>query len=145
MSLYPSQTRRSPHFLALAAAHDVRLFTLSLRELNSKAISVNLTALYRIALESPPDYLLTLRPVPNGELYVACTLWSLLCGDCDVSHIGPKAYSDEHYVGCTCYCVPLPFSATGAVGAISQKGLVHLGPAGHAPHLLVANHHGYVG
>lgn len=66
MSLFAPQTRRSLHFLALAAAHDVRLFTLTLRELNAKAISVNLTALYRIALEASPDFLLTLKPVPNG-------------------------------------------------------------------------------
>lgn len=67
MSLYPPHSRRSPHFLALAAAQDVRLFTLTLRELNAKAVTVNLTVLYRIAVDNVPDYLLTLKPVPNGK------------------------------------------------------------------------------
>jgi hypothetical protein len=68
MSLFPPQNPRAPHFLAIAAAQDVRLFTLSLRELNAKSITVSLTVLYRIALESPPDYLLTLRPIAYGTL-----------------------------------------------------------------------------
>jgi hypothetical protein len=78
MSLYAPQTRRSPHFLALAAAHDVRCFSLTLRELNAKAVSVNLTALYRVALDHAPDYLLTLKPLPNGMVCLyACGV--LLC------------------------------------------------------------------
>ena len=96
MSVFAPRSRRSPHFLALAAAHDVRLFTLNLRELNAKAISVNLTAMYKVALDCAPDYLLCLRPI--------------------------------------------------AYGAMANKKLIaQMGPAGHAPHLLVANHHGYMG
>jgi hypothetical protein len=78
MSLYPPQTRRSPHFLALAAAHDVRCFSLTLRELNAKAVSVNLTALYRVALDHAPDYLLTLKPLPNGMVCLyACGVFAV--------------------------------------------------------------------
>ena len=67
MSMYPPQSRRSTHFLSIAATHDVRLFTLCLRELNPKAISVNITALYRIPLDHVPDHLLTLKPVAHGK------------------------------------------------------------------------------
>lgn len=67
LSLFPPQTRRASHFMALAATHDVRLFTLSLRELNAKSISVNLTVLYKISLDCAPDYLLCLKPIAYGE------------------------------------------------------------------------------
>lgn len=66
LSLFPPQNRRASHFLALAATHDVRLFTLSLRELNAKSISVNLTVLYKISLDCAPDYLLCLKPIAYG-------------------------------------------------------------------------------
>jgi hypothetical protein len=67
MSLFPPQSSsKSHHFLALAAAHDLRLFTLSLRELNAKSISVNLVVLYKISMDSVPDFVMCLKPLAYG-------------------------------------------------------------------------------
>lgn len=45
----------------------MRLCTLALRELNSKSVAVSLTVLYKVSLQSPPDYLLSIQPVAYGK------------------------------------------------------------------------------
>ena len=106
LSLFPPQSTKATHFMALAATHDVRLFTLSLRQLNAKSISVNLVVLYKLSLDSPPDYLLCMKPV-----------------------VYASAGS----------------SASGASAGVTKKLMNQLGALGHAPHLLVSNHQGYMG
>ncbi|KAJ1437761.1 hypothetical protein B484DRAFT_416415, partial [Ochromonadaceae sp. CCMP2298] len=54
------------HFLALASTHQVRLLSLTLRELNSHSISVGLVVLYRVAMDAVPDFLLCLAPLGPG-------------------------------------------------------------------------------
>lgn len=74
LSLFAPQTRRAPHFLALAGTHDVRLCTLALRELNSKSVAVSLTVLYKVSLQSPPDYLLSIQPVAYGKKFISLSI-----------------------------------------------------------------------
>lgn len=127
LSLFPPQNRRASHFMALAATHDVRLFTLSLRELNAKSISVNLTVLYKISLDSAPDYLLCLKPIAYGNyLYSWCSY-----------------FTDAYVLTVSLQCT---FGTNiGESAAVNKKLLAQMGPAGQAPHLLVSSTQGYSG